>query len=287
MILTILSIVMIVLFTGYIGLVAYKRKEKLAGMAGMMIAMTVGMISSLALGFQLGLVFQHSLEVPSIIAILFGLGAGYFIGKPVSLMAALDGMLAGIMGGLMGAMLGAMVGFSYMMVLFIDILFIFIMSVVLQLANQETGQTHETKKNGISLPFIWGVLMVAFGTVSIGILLFFQLYDNQTSAIQSQDSQSSDQSTLQENVGYQIVSVDVTAKGFSHENIKIKAGVPTKINFIKHSGYTCIRSVESTDLGLDVYLEKGDNFVTLNDLKPGTYQFNCGMYMYYGTITVT
>ncbi|WP_337035120.1 cupredoxin domain-containing protein [Paenibacillus illinoisensis] len=287
MLLAILSMVMVVLFSAYMVLKTYKRKEKLPGMAGMMVAMTVGMMSSLALGVQLGIVFQHDLTVPSIIAILFGLGAGYFTGKPVSLLASLDGMLAGIMGGMMGAMLGVMVGSSYIVVLFIDILFIFILSVALQLvalqlADQEAGNSKKTNNSGIGMPFIVGIITVAFGIVAVGATLFFQYQSNQTSVVKSQESQIEEQ----ENSGYQVVSVDVRSDGSSQENIEIKAGVPTKINFIKQTSYTCIRSVQSKDLGIDVFLEKGDNFITLNDLKPGTYKFNCGMYMYYGTITV-
>ncbi|WP_336775207.1 hypothetical protein [Paenibacillus sp. MMO-58] len=141
MLLTIFSMAMVILFSGYIVFNTYKRKEKLTGMAGMMIAMTVGMMSSLALGVQLGIVFQRDLTISSIIAVLFGLGAGYFTGKPVSIMASLDGMLAGIMGGMMGAMLGVMLGVSYTMLLFINLIFIFIMSVALQLVNQKAGNT--------------------------------------------------------------------------------------------------------------------------------------------------
>ncbi|WP_024633281.1 MULTISPECIES: cupredoxin domain-containing protein [Paenibacillus] len=286
MLVAVLSMLMVVLFSAYIVLKTYKRKGKLTGMPGMMVAMTVGMMSSLALGVQLGILFPRDLTVPSITAILFGLGAGYFTGKPISLLAALDGMLAGIMGGMMGAMLGVMLGPSYIMVLFVDILFIFILSVALQLTDQATDNSPETNKSGISIPFIGGILTVAFGVVAVGTTLFYQYQPNQTSVIQSQEPQVKKDNSLQDNSGYQVVSVDVKSDGFSQENIEVKAGVPTKINFIKHTGYTCIRSVQSRDLGLDVYLEKGDNFITLNDLKPGTYEFNCGMYMYYGTITV-
>ena len=116
MLLTLVSILMIVALSGYIVINTYKRKERVTGMPGMMIAMSIGMMSSLALGFQLGIVFDHDLAVPSIIAILFGLGTGYFTGKPVSVLASLDGMLSGIMGGMMGAMLGSMLGFTYIMV---------------------------------------------------------------------------------------------------------------------------------------------------------------------------
>ncbi|MFD0695614.1 cupredoxin domain-containing protein [Paenibacillus sp. GCM10027628] len=86
--------------------------------------------------------------------------------------------------------------------------------------------------------------------------------------------------------GYQVVTADVKSDGFGPENVEVKAGVPTKIEFKKQSGFTCITNVESQDLGIDVNLKIGDNFITLNDLKPGTYKYHCGMYMYYGTITV-
>ncbi|WP_167544410.1 cupredoxin domain-containing protein [Paenibacillus xylanexedens] len=283
MLLTLLSILMIVFLSGYIVLNTNKRQKRVTGMTGMMIAMSIGMMSSLALGFQLGIVFDHDLSVPSIIAILFGLGIGYLAGKPVSVLASLDGMLAGIMGGMMGAMLGSMLGFTYIMALFVDIVFILIFCVILQITNSDSVETNITKSSGISVPFIAGIITVAFGTVSVGLLLFNQYQDSRTSII---SSQSKEQSSVQENEGYQVISVDVKSTGFSQENIVVKSGVPTKLNFIKQSGYTCIKSVESTDLGIDVYLEKGDNFITLDDLKPGTYHFNCGMYMYYGTITV-
>ena len=283
MLLTLLSILMVLGLSGIIVLNTYKRKERITGMSGMMIAMSIGMMSSIALGFQLGIVFDHDLAIPSIIAILFGLGVGYLTGKPISVLASLDGMLAGIMGGMMGAMLGSMLGFTYIMVLFIDIVFIFIFFVVLQLISSESVERKKTNKSGISIPFIAGIVTVAFGAVSVGLLLFNQYQDNRTTVVSSQNPE---QSTVQENNGYQVISVDVKSNGFSQNNIVVKSDVPTKINFIKQTGYTCIKSIESSDLDIDVYLEKGDNFITLDDLKPGTYHFNCGMYMYYGTITV-
>ncbi|MGD0031243.1 cupredoxin domain-containing protein [Paenibacillus illinoisensis] len=283
MLLTLLSILMVLSLSGIIVLNTYKRKERITGMSGMMIAMSIGMMSSIALGFQLGIVFDHDLAIPSIIAILFGLGVGYLTGKPISVLASLDGMLAGIMGGMMGAMLGSMLGFTYIMVLFIDIVFIFIFFVVLQLISSESVERKKTNKSGISIPFIAGIVTVAFGAVSVGLLLFNQYQDNRTTVVSSQNQE---QSTVQENNGYQVISVDVKSNGFSQNNIVVKSGVPTKINFIKQTGYTCIKSIESSDLDIDVYLEKGGNFITLDDLKPGTYHFNCGMYMYYGTITV-
>lgn len=87
--------------------------------------------------------------------------------------------------------------------------------------------------------------------------------------------------------GYEIITIEVKSDGFYPDKIEVKQGVPTKINFKKDTKYTCITDVVSKDLDMLKYLEKGDNYYTLDtDVEPGTYSFNCGMYMYYGQITV-
>lgn len=101
-----------------------------------------------------------------------------------------------------------------------------------------------------------------------------------------QPASSAEEPAVTQQDGYQVATINVKDDGFYPANIEVQAGVPTKLNFKKKSGFTCIKNAASPDLGLDVYLEKGDNFTTLKDLKPGTYKFHCGMYMYYGTITV-
>ncbi|OPH57848.1 hypothetical protein BC351_04980 [Paenibacillus ferrarius] len=123
----------------------------------------------------------------------------------------------------------------------------------------------------------------AFGLIA-GILLtsffIFALFYFQNT------ESAANEPVMTESDGYQIATIQVKDDGFYPANIEVKAGVPTKLNFKKPSGFTCIKSVAARELGLDLYLEKGDNFTTLQDLKPGTYKFHCGMYMYYGTITV-
>ncbi|RTE11002.1 cupredoxin domain-containing protein [Paenibacillus whitsoniae] len=86
--------------------------------------------------------------------------------------------------------------------------------------------------------------------------------------------------------GYQVATVYVTDEGFSPDHIELQAGKPAKINFKKPSKLTCIKSLVTRELDLDVPLSKGDNIVTLTDLKPGEYRYHCGMYMYYATISV-
>lgn len=78
-------------------------------MAGMMVAMTVGMVLGLSFGTIIALINpDHFFEV-TVISILFGALMGVIAGFPISIMAVLDGFLSGAMGGMMGAMLGMMV----------------------------------------------------------------------------------------------------------------------------------------------------------------------------------
>jgi len=123
----------------------------------------------------------------------------------------------------------------------------------------------------------WILSAVALGLMIAGALIFFI---SERSVISASPSDS------QETAGYQVVTVHVTGDGFVSEPIELHAGKPAKINFIKDTSFTCIKSAESQELGFDVYFNKGNNYVTLDDLKPGTYEFHCGMYMYYGKITV-
>ncbi|MCY9670605.1 cupredoxin domain-containing protein [Paenibacillus alginolyticus] len=117
------------------------------------------------------------------------------------------------------------------------------------------------------------------GILIICLFIFALFYFQHTES-------SAEEPVITQQEGYQVATINVKSDGFYPANIEVQAGVPTKLNFKKRSGFTCIRSVDSKDLGIDVYLEKGDNFTTLKDLKPGTYKFDCGMYMYHGTITV-
>lgn len=144
---------------------AYRRRSAISCMAGMMIAMTIAMMQSLAAGTIAGILFPEDLAVPTSGAVLVGVVGGYLAGKPVSTMAALDGMLAGIMGGMMGAMLGVMLGaHAAMMVLFLDIIFVFIHMVLRQLIREETvspkaEEKPESAQAGTVLlhPYVFGL----------------------------------------------------------------------------------------------------------------------------------
>lgn len=283
---SVLSILLVVLFTAYSTYYTYKRREKLTCMAGMMISMTIGMMSSIGLGVILGVVLKHDLTVSTMIAALFGMVAGYAAGKPISLMAAMDGMLAGIMGGMMGAMLGVMLtATSETMVLFVDIIFIFIMSVLIQLIDEEAGKAR-TDNRFLSKPFAGSVIALIGGLVIVALLLFAQNQTFGSSSTEVGAPQTEVQTSSDGNEGYQIASIEVNPTGYGTQDIELKSGIPTKIDFKTHRGAGCLRQVVSKELGINAILQEGDNYITLNDMKPGTYEYTCGMGMYGGTITI-
>lgn len=87
--------------------------------------------------------------------------------------------------------------------------------------------------------------------------------------------------------GYEVINVNVSNDGFEPNVIEVKSGVPTKINFILTRSVTHVKSVAAEKLGMDLYMQKGDNYYTVDqNVAPGEYELHCGMYMIYGTIKV-
>ncbi|NIK71841.1 MULTISPECIES: cupredoxin domain-containing protein [unclassified Paenibacillus] len=124
-------------------------------------------------------------------------------------------------------------------------------------------------------PAMW--LILAIVVICTLFFVFFSSSNSKTAA-------ETPAVTMQD--GYQVVTIQAKKDGFYPSDIEIKAGVPVKLNFVKNTSFTCITSVDSDELGFDLYLKKGENVTTLDHLKPGSYPFDCGMYMYHGTITV-
>lgn len=83
--------------------------------------------------------------------------------------------------------------------------------------------------------------------------------------------------------GVQKIAVQVTTT-YSPNVLKLKAGVPAEITFSAAQGCTGI--VQSQDLGFREDLTGGAKTVKLDNLKPGTYAFSCGMNMVFGKIVV-
>lgn len=231
------SIALVVLLTSYCIYYTYKRREQLTCMAGMMIAMTTGMMSSVTLGTILGVLLNHDLTFSTIMAVIVGMVAGYLTGKPITLMAAMDGLMSGVMGGMMGAMLGVMLlpNSSNLMILFVDFIFVIIMFLLLKLIDEESAavkkENEPTRKPLITNPiFLVAVLafMVVMAWDKIG----------QVVNTNANEGQSTTQTQIQKEISrnYQEATITVGPYGYEPQNIKLKAGVPSIINFKTESG---------------------------------------------------
>ena len=76
--------------------------------------------------------------------------------------------------------------------------------------------------------------------------------------------------------------------GYSPEVIRVKAGQPVTLNFLRKDPSGCLEEVVLPDFGVRKYLEL--NQVTPIEIRPekaGEYTFSCGMNMYHGKIRVT
>jgi plastocyanin domain-containing protein len=129
----------------------------------------------------------------------------------------------------------------------------------------------------------WNFILIGFVALFVGGFVLFYFEGNVSSFPASQPQKAQQE---QDNTKYAIATVGVKGDGFYPKNIEVQAGVPTKINFKRITSFTCIDEVQSLKIGMDVYLDHDDNYFTVKDLKPGVYPYHCGMYMYYGTITV-
>jgi hypothetical protein len=128
----------------------YQRRKKISCMTGMMIAMTLAMVSSLSVGLLFGIWYYPDLNLPTFIGVAIGIVVGFLTGKPVSLMAAMDGMLAGLMGGMMGAMFGNMLTVPTPMIWFVDIIFSLMVLMFFFLIQEEEEHFEKTKNEDAS-----------------------------------------------------------------------------------------------------------------------------------------
>jgi Cupredoxin-like domain len=82
----------------------------------------------------------------------------------------------------------------------------------------------------------------------------------------------------------QKITVDTSKGYYDPSTIELKAGIPAEITFTQATG--CLQYVESADLGFSEDLSGGPKTVKLGPLAAGTYGFNCGMQMQFGSIVV-
>lgn len=279
------SIILIILLSSYVVYFTFQRRKRLTCMAAMMIAMTNSMMVSISLGTILGTFMENKdLTIPTITSILLGMVVGYITGRPVSLMAALDGLTAGIMGGMMGSMLGVMLQPASvdLMIYFIVIIFVLVIVLLIRLIEEESKEKNEAmpqiRKPLVANPIVLVAILFLMGTLVFGKGLLLPA--------KSEASGHTEPITFTP-ASNDIQEITVTPKGYTPNNIVLETGKTSIINFKPEEGSGCLQTISSEELGISAKLKEGsDNYINIKALKPGTYEYACGMGMYKGTITV-
>jgi hypothetical protein len=271
--LIVIYVLMTVIFIGY---QAYRYKDYLSSMVGMMIAMAIAMIASLTIGISLDVkIFGGNATLVTIYATVIGMIIGYIVGCPFGILAQLDGVLAGIMGGLMGPMTGLMISNSnpYLFIGFFNLVFALVMILIYQLIQRSIPDQQQKQAR-----HSWLILLVL-------ICFFLTIH-----AIYESSSKSLLQANLDQqgmlNKGYQEAVIQVLSNGYSPSNISLKLGVPARLHFQKNVDGGCLSYLLINDLDINRELHRGDNIIQFTPEKKGILTYTCGMGMYQGKITI-
>ena len=119
------------------------------------------------------------------------------------------------------------------------------------------------------------VLGFLISLVVIGLIVWWFFGDHQTDAVSA------------EVVG-NLQNVEIVVEGgYKPEVIRLKAGVPAKLTFLRKSASSCFEEVLLPDFGQQASLHVNEPYViTINPTKTGTFTYSCGMHMFFGKIEV-
>jgi len=76
--------------------------------------------------------------------------------------------------------------------------------------------------------------------------------------------------------------------GYKPEVIRLKAGMPAELTFLRKSASSCFDEVLLPDFGKQAALPVNEPYTfTIKPDKPGTFTYSCGMHMFFGKIEVS
>lgn len=91
--------------------------------------------------------------------------------------------------------------------------------------------------------------------------------------------------TIQQN-DVQTVTVEVNSKGFEPSSLKLKAGAPAKLTFIRKTDETCAKEVLIKDYGISRKLPLDEPVTVEFTPRKGEFTFTCGMNMFKSKLIV-
>lgn len=104
-----LTCLLYLVIVGWVIVLSFSNRYRQPGMAGMVGAMSVGMVVGVTIGASAPILWDATFFSATVIGVVTGASSGLIVGWGSGLVGILDGLLSGVMGGMMGAMLGVMV----------------------------------------------------------------------------------------------------------------------------------------------------------------------------------
>ncbi len=86
--------------------------------------------------------------------------------------------------------------------------------------------------------------------------------------------------------GVQTATVEITGKGFEPGSLKLKAGVPAKVTFVRKTDETCAKEVVIKDYDIERKLPLNEPVTVEFTPRKGEFTFACGMNMVKGKLIV-
>jgi plastocyanin domain-containing protein len=92
--------------------------------------------------------------------------------------------------------------------------------------------------------------------------------------------------TAEQTGGVQQIEITVDG-GYQPRVTQLKAGVPAKLVFNRKDPSACLEEILMPDFGVAQKLPHGQKTtIDIEDPKPGTYKYTCGMQMFSGEVVV-
>jgi plastocyanin domain-containing protein len=86
--------------------------------------------------------------------------------------------------------------------------------------------------------------------------------------------------------GAQTATIEITSKGFAPDSLKLKAGAPAKVTFVRKTDETCAKEVVIKDYGIERKLPLNEPVTVEFTPRKGEFTFACGMNMIRGKLIV-
>jgi len=84
----------------------------------------------------------------------------------------------------------------------------------------------------------------------------------------------------------QTATVEVTSNGFEPSNLKLKAGTPAKVTFVRKTDATCAKEVVIKEYNINSKLPLNEPIAVEFTPRMGEFTFACGMDMIKGKLVV-